>query len=242
MKARILALAASTALLAAAPAHAQLAVYDATSYAKILQQARTALQQLQQLKTQVQQGQQLLNSFNVNSNVNAIAAQLGTPQLRQFLPDIGKYEAAIKGDFSALGDIGARASQIRAANRIYTPSADGSQGQADKYFTDSLEQSGDRAARDMALGESVNTVGAQRLQGLEQLRQSLSTAGDARAVLDIQARIAAESAMIQNDQMRLQGMAMVQQAQDRLQAQRDREAARKSTDEAEAAFRKVIQQ
>jgi type IV secretion system protein VirB5 len=230
MKARLLAIAASAALVGAPPAHAQLAVYDATSYAKILQQARTALQQLQQLKTQVQQGQQLLNSFNVNSNVNAIAAQLGTPQLRQFLPDIGKYEAAIRGDFSALGDIGARASQIRAANRIYTPSTDGSPGQADKYFTDSLEQSGDRAARDMALGESVNTVGAQRLEGLEQLRQSLSTAGDARAVLDIQARIAAESAMIQNDQMRLQGMAMVQQAQDRLQAQRDREEAMRASD------------
>jgi len=241
MKARLLALAASATLLVAVPAHAQLAVYDATSYAKILQQARTALQQLQQLKTQVEQGQQLLNSFNVNSNVNAIAAQLGTPQLRQFLPDIGKYEAAIKGDFSALGDIGARASQIRAANRIYSPAGSGSQTDADKYFTDSLEQSGDRAARDMALGESVSNVGAQRLQGLEQLRQSLSTAGDARAVLDIQARIAAESAMIQNDQMRLQGMAMVQQAQDRLAAQQKAEMARKSDEEAEAFFRKSMQ-
>jgi hypothetical protein len=36
-------------------------------------------------------------------------------------------------------------------------------------------------------------------------------------------------------------MAMVQQAQDRLQAQRDREAARKSHEDAEAFFRSSLQ-
>lgn len=229
MRTHLLALTGVLSLLAAAPAHAQLAVYDATSYAKILQQAQTAMQQLQRLETQVQQGRQLLDSLNVNSNVNAIASQLSTPQLRQFLPDISKYEAAIRGDFSGLGDLGARAGQIRAANRIYTPAAGAGQSEADKYYTDGLEQSGDRIARDMALGESVGNVSAQRLQGLEQLRQSLDTAPNARAVLDIQARIAAENALIQNDQMRLQGMAMVQQAQDRMQIQRDREEAMRAS-------------
>lgn len=241
MRTHILALTGALSLLAAVPARAQLAVYDATSYAKILQQAQTAMQQLQRLETQVQQGRQLLDSLNVNSNVNAIASQLGTPQLRQFLPDISKYEAAIRGDFSGLGDLGARAGQIRAANRIYTPAPAAGQSEADKYYTDGLEQSGDRIARDMALGESVGNVSAQRLQGLEQLRQSLDTAPNARAVLDIQARIASENALIQNDQTRLQGMAMVQQAQDRMQTQRDREAALKSHEDAEAYFRSAIQ-
>jgi type IV secretion system protein VirB5 len=240
MKTRLLVLAGALTVLAP-PARAQLAVYDATSYAKILQQAQTAMQQLQRLETQVQQGRQLLDSLNVNSNVNAIASQLSTPQLRQFLPDISRYEAAIRGDFGGLGDLGIRAGQIRTANRIYTPAAAAAQVGADKYSTDALEQSGNRIARDMALGESIGDASAQRLQGLEQLRQALDTAPNARAVLDIQARIAAENALIQNDQMRLQGLAMVQQAQDRMQTQRDREQARQSTDEAEAAFRKVIQ-
>lgn len=230
MRARWPAIAGAVALLAATPVQAQLAVYDATSYGKLLQQAQTALQQLRELQAQVQQSERLYESLNVNSKVNAIASQLGAPELRQFLPDVSTYSAA-QGQFGELGRMGARAQQIRAANRIYTPDGDAS------YHTESLEQAGDRAARDMALGESVADAGAQRLQGLEQLRHSLDGAGDARAVLDIQARISAETAMIQNDQMRLQGIAMVQQAQDRLQTQRDREQARKSHEEAEAIFR-----
>jgi type IV secretion system protein VirB5 len=245
MNTRLLALAGALGVLAAAPAHAQFGgsiVSDPGAYSRMVLQLNQAKAQLQQLQAQVQQGRQLLDSLNVNSQVNRIASQLSTPELRQFLPDMSSFEAPISGNFSGLGNLGARASQIRAANRIYAPAAGASPSDADKFFTDSLEQSGDRAARDMALGESVGNVGAQRLQGLQQLQQSLDGATDARAVLDIQARIGAESAMIQNDQMRLQGMAMVQQAQDRLQAQRDREAARKSTEDAEAAFRKVIQQ
>lgn len=242
MKARPIALAAAATVLATTPADAQLGsiVSDPGAYSRMLLQLNQAKAQLQQLETQVQQGRQLLDSLNVNSQVNRIASQLSTSQLRQFLPDISSFEAAVSGDFSALGSLGARASQIRAANRIYTPPA-AAQSDADKLYTDGLEQSGDRVARDMALGESVGNVSAQRLQGLEQLRQALDSAPDARAVLDLQARIAAEAALIQNDQVRLQGLAMVQQAQDRLQAQRDREAARKSTEDAEDAFRKVIQ-
>ena len=43
--------------------------------------------------------------------------------------------------------------------------------------------------------------------------------------MDLQARIAAEQALINNDQMQLQGLAMMQDAERRLAEQRDREAA-----------------
>jgi type IV secretion system protein VirB5 len=241
MKPHSTALLGAAALFAAVPAHAQMAVYDATSYAKILEQARTATRQLDELRSQVQQGQQLLSSLNTNSNVNAIASQLASPALRQFLPDISQYVAMAKGDFSTLGPLGGRAAQIRAAARLYTPQTGASQSEADKFYTDALEQSGDRVARDLALGESVGDASAQRLHGLEQLRTSLGSAGDARAVLDIQARIAAETALIQNDQMRLQGIEMVQQAQERMKVQRSEELARKNHEEAEAFFRSSIQ-
>lgn len=242
MKAICLLSAAALSLTIAAPAHAQLAVYDASAYAKLLQQAHTAVEQLKQLQRQVQQGERLADSLNVNSNVNALASRLSTPELRQFLPDITRFMAASEnGDFSGLGAIGSRATQIRAAYRIYTPTTSSDPSPADRYSAEALERSGDRIARDQALGESVSAAGAQRLQGLEDLRRSLDTATDARAVFDIQARISAEAALIQNDQMRLQGIAMVQQAQERAQVQRDRERARLSTEEAEVRFRKVIE-
>jgi type IV secretion system protein VirB5 len=42
--------------------------------------------------------------------------------------------------------------------------------------------------------------------------------------MDLQARIDAEQALIANDQMQLQGLAMMQDAERRLAEQRDREA------------------
>jgi type IV secretion system protein VirB5 len=212
------ALAASAALLALSvgPARAQMAVYDGASYAKLIEQATTALNQLHQVETQVQQGEQLFQSLNQGSNVGGIASALGAPALRQLLPGVGALATAAQGDVSALGDIGARAQTIRSVSRLYTPPSGDTLG-AD------LEAAGMRAARDQALGEAVATGGAQRLAGLQTLQQAIDAAPNARAVLDLQARATTEQAMIANDQMRLQGLAMAQAAEDRVQAQRDRE-------------------
>ncbi len=230
------ALAASAALLAlaAAPAHAQMAVYDAASYAKLIQQATTALSQLHQVETQVQQGEQLFQSLNQVSNVGAIASALEAPALRQLLPGIGALATAAQGDVTALGDIGARAQAIRSASRLYTPPSGDTLGAE-------LEAAGMRAARDQALGEAVATGGAQRLAGLQALQQAIDAAPNARAVLDLQARATTEQAMVANDQMRLQGLAMAQAAEERVQAQRDRERAAAARDARMALFQQAFQ-
>lgn len=207
---------AATLALSAPAAHAQMAVYDAASYAKLIQEAQTGLNLLRQAETQVQQGGQLLQSLNQASNVGAIAQSLEAPALRQLIPGVPALAAAAQGNLTALGAIGTQAAAIRNANRIYTPPAGDALG-AD------LEAAGQRAATAMALGQAVASGGEQRLSGLQTLQQAIDGASDARAVLDLQARAATEQAMIANDQMRLQGLAMSQQADERLQAQRDRE-------------------
>ncbi|HEX5263746.1 MAG TPA: type IV secretion system protein [Phenylobacterium sp.] len=217
MTSRLLAATAGLVLaLSATTSHAAMIVYDPVSYAKLIEQATTALNQLHQLETQVQQGEQLLQSLNQASHVNSLAGALAAPALRQLLPGVDALATAARGDVSALGDIGARAQAIRTANRLYTPPSGDALG-AD------LEAAGMRAARDQALGEATATGGAQRLAGLQTLQQAIDAAPNARAVLDLQTRVAAEQAMIANDQMRLQGLAMAQAAEDRVQAQRDRE-------------------
>ena len=220
--------------LGGSSAHAQLAVYDATSYAKLIQQATTAVNQLNELKTQVSQGQQLLSSLNDASGVSKIASALGVPSLRSFLPVTSAFSAAAKGDFSALGAIGAKADAIRSANRLWTAPADDALG-AD------IEAAGQRAARDLALGQSVTDAGAQRLEGLKDLQAAIDNAPNARAVMDLQARAATEQAMIANDQMRLQGIAMAQAAEDRLQAQRERERMLAAREARMAAYKQGFQ-
>ena len=217
MTRRLSAAAAAIALtVAAGGARAQEIVYDPTAYGKLIEQAQTGLQQLERLKDQVTQAQRLYDGFNQASGVNSLATALSSPTLRAVLPDVSTFVNAAKGDLSALGQIGARAAQIRNANRLYASAPSDTGGQE-------LESAGNRAARDLALGESVADAGAQRLAGLQQLQGALDTAPNARAVMDIQARLSAEQAMIANDQMRLQGLAMSQAAEARLARQREQE-------------------
>nr|WP_308238369.1 type IV secretion system protein [Phenylobacterium sp. J367] len=206
------------ALATAPPASAQIVVHDPTSYASLLKQATTALDQLKELQAQVAEAKRLYDGFNTASGAGALAGALKSPELRAFIPDIDRYVAAARGDLGALGELGRRAAGIRADQRLYTAPADDPLGQA-------LEREGDRAARDLALGQAAAQAGAKRQAGLEELLSALDSAPDVRAVLDLQARLLAEQAMGQNDQMRLQGLAMAQDAEERLQAQRNRERA-----------------
>ncbi|MFN3585796.1 type IV secretion system protein [Phenylobacterium sp.] len=222
------------ALAFGSPASAQLVVHDPTSYASLLRQATTALDQLKELQAQVAEAKRLYDGFNTASGAGALASLLKAPELRAFVPDIDKYVAAAKGDLAALGELGAQANAIRADARLYTAPTDDVLGQ-------DLERQGDRTARDLALGRAVADAGAQRLDGLNELLAALDSAPNARAVMDLQARLAAEQALIVNDHMRLQGLAMAQDAEARLQAQRDRERAAAQADARLQLFRRAFQ-
>lgn len=228
MKTRSLLAAPAAALvlvLAAAPgARAQQIVHDPTSYAKMVEEARTALQQLQALQAQVEQGRQLFDSLNDLSDVNALAGALGLPEVRNPLPDLAALRAAADGDLSALGRLAERADAIRAEHRLYTPPS-GDLPAAEAWYRDSLERAGARGARDLAVGEAIGEAADQRLEGLETLRRALDAAPNARAVMDLEARLAAEQALIQNEQVRLQGLALTREAEARLEEQRARERA-----------------
>jgi type IV secretion system protein VirB5 len=226
VRARIpFAAAAAALVLACAPTvRAQQIVHDPRALAQMVEEARTTLEQLRALQTQIEQGQQLFDSLNDLSGVNALAAELGLPTVRNPLPDMRSLRAAADGDLSALGELADRADAIRRDTRLYTPPA-GDPGSAEEYYRDSLERAGARTARDLAIGEAVGGAADRRLEGLETLRSALDTAPNARAVLDLDARLAAEQALIQNEQVRLQGLALTQAAEARLEEQRARERA-----------------
>ncbi|MBB5747075.1 type IV secretion system protein [Brevundimonas variabilis] len=216
MRRSILPIAVALAAMTAVPAHAQQIVYDPTSFAQMVKDARTAIEQLDSLKAQVQQGEELFASLNDLSNVNAIAERLGLPEIRNPLPDMATLRAAADGDLSALGELAERADAIRRETRVYTPAAPSAAAVA-------LERTGARTARDLAIGETVDRAATDRLEGLETLRRALDTAPNARAVMDLTARLAAEQALIQNEQVRLQGLALTQAAEARLEEQLARE-------------------
>lgn len=221
-KSRLPAAALAALALVAQPAHAQHIVHDPTSYAKLVEEARTALEQLRALQQQVEQGQALLDSLNSLSGVNALADELGLPDVRRPLREL---QAAADGDLDAVGALAERADAIRRQTRLHTPPADGADSVAAAYYRESLERAGARTARDLAVGEAIAAAADRRVEGLEDLRRSLDTAPNARAVMDLQARLAAEQALIDNEQTRLQGLAITRDAEARLEAQQARERA-----------------
>ena len=108
---------------------------------------------------------------------------------------------------------------IRTANQLYTAPSGNVAGAA-------LMTSGNQVALNLATGQAVVQAGATRgSTGLQQLEAGLNTAANARAVLDLQARAQLEQAMIANDQMRVQGLAMTQAAQSQMQSQQAAERA-----------------
>lgn len=213
-------------MVGATPAVSQVAVTDPGAYVRMLDQLREAQKQYESLQAQLGEAQKLVANVEKLQDVNNLGQLLSNPAVRNFMPASAQgLGNAVNGDFSSLGAIADRAEEIRNAGRIFTPGT-GDRSPSEQFYQDSLERSGNRAARDMALSESVYSTTGARLQGLEQLRAALSTAPNERAVLDIQARIAAEQALIQNDAMRLQGVQMQQQAELALERQRETEQVR----------------
>ena len=236
------ALAATAALIlavAGAPrAQAQIPVTDAGSLGQLIQQGITAASQLQQLQTQVQQYQTMLNSLNPTANINNVATLLQNPTVRNLLPtSVSNLGNLTSTNLSSLGSISGAAQAIRSANRIYTAPTDTSGlSDSEKYYDQALEDSGNRVARDMAAGQQVASVTDNRQTGLDQLRQQINAAQNPTDILNLQARIQSEQAMIANDQVRLQGVQMQQAAQDRMAQQRAMEQSKKDSDATGAYF------
>ena len=70
--------------------------------------------------------------------------------------------------------------------------------------------------------EAYAQAGA-RFASLAQLVQAIGTATDAKAIADLQGRIAAEQAMLENEQAKLALLAQMAEAEGQLRAQQTRE-------------------
>ena len=76
-----------------------------------------------------------------------------------------------------------------------------------------------------------------RTEGLDQLRNRLTTATTAKEVGDLTARLQLESAAMQNDQLRLQAIALQQQAQARARAAEGKAALAQKLDAASLYYK-----
>lgn len=232
MKTMTKALSAALLLAAPLPAYAQgIAVHDSANLIQQINAVRQAVQVVAQGKQQIAEAQRLYQDLNKLTDIPALAQQLKSDALRELDLSGGSLEGFGNGNLDVVG-----------AGRA----------KADAVYRDLLGQLGlsgseqSRAAYDLnarniginaGLAENMGAAVTSRTEGLDQLRSRLASAGTAKEVADLTARLQLESAAMQNDQLRLAAIALQQQAQERQRAAAGQAALSKKLDEASRYYR-----
>lgn len=206
-------LSATLLLASPLPAFAQgMPVHDSANLIQQINAVRQAIQVVAQGKAQIAEAQKLYQDLNKLTDIPRLATQLKSDALRELDTSQGSLQGFGSGNLDVVGAGRAR------ADAVY-------RGLLEKLGATGSEQS--RAGFDLnarnigitaGLADNIGAAVTSRTQGLEQLRTRLTTAVTAKEVGDLSARLQLESAAMQNDQLRLQAIALQQQAQERERA------------------------
>ncbi|EDL5919966.1 P-type DNA transfer protein VirB5 [Salmonella enterica subsp. enterica serovar Infantis] len=200
-------------------AFAQIPVTDGASIAQqVAAQVETIAKwkmQYDQMTSQINQMKQQYESLTGSRNLGQI---LNNSALRDYLPNDwqGVYDAVKSGGYSGLSG---RALSIYEGNKAFDACAHFKV--ADQRTA--CEAQAVKGAQDKAFALDAYDKAKSRLTQIDQLMAKINDTPDPKAIAELQGRIAAEQAMIQNEQTKLQMYQMVAAAEDRLQEQRQRE-------------------
>lgn len=199
----------------AGPVTAQMAVVDVRAIAQ-------AMQQVRQLQSQLAQLQQTYAAIAhlPQAELNRLAQQLNTNQFRN---PLGTSSANIGGLLDGSGNLAPGAQAYLDRNKVYSPTGQDFQAQQ-------MGRNATGIANTQAMAAQLYQSAASHIQTLQSLEGQLTVAPDAKAVADVQARIAMEQAAFQGQQLQAQSLAMWQAAQERNQDQRNDEIRRQQTD------------
>ncbi|CAH0445334.1 Type IV secretion system protein virB5 [Ralstonia syzygii subsp. syzygii] len=175
-------------------------VVDVAAIAQAIQQVTYLQQQLSQMKSQ-------LDSMTGDRGM----AGLLSGQNRNYLPsDWNSAMNALSNGGGSYGSLASAAQQIKQAQSVLSSS---DLSRLSPQMQQYLDQVRNVSASQQALGQQAYATASQRVNLLQTLTNQISSAPDAKAVWDLQARIQSEQTQLQNDQSRLQSVAQLTQAQ-----------------------------
>ncbi len=163
-------------------------------------------QQIEQMKAQVQQLQTTYKSLTGSSGIGNLFRD---PQLANMLP------SNWQGVYSSVAD-GGYAGITGSVSQILTQEQGGIDGTVDQAQANIVQRQAQVAAYDKAMGERAYSGAIQRLNDIQGLVDQIDQETDPKQIMDLQARIQGEQAAIQNEQTKLQLMAMLQRAENGL--------------------------
>jgi type IV secretion system protein VirB5 len=194
---------------------AQIPVIDPAAIVKQIEQMVEMAKQLQVAKDQLAQAEKLYESMNKLTNMGDIAAALNNPNVRSAL---GKDFAAVQAALAGQGGngVGAMADKFKADNEVYSRPGE------DFYAQASKRAQGANAGQASVAQQTLESA-TRRMDGLTELQRQIGQSSDPKTTMDLQARIAVETAQLQNETVRLQALAMLQTVEAQTQEQQSRE-------------------
>ena len=201
------------------PTRAQIAVMDASS---IQQQTQAQIETMAKWKIQydqmINQIDQAKHHYESITGGRGLGEIMNDPALRDYLPTDWQtiYDNVRNSGYAGLNG---RAADIYNANKLFDHCA---HIKVDDHRR-ACEAQAVKPSQDKAVAlESYDSAKA-RVHQIDQLMKQINTTQDLKAMAELQARIAVEQANIQNEQTKLQLYTLAAAADDRIQAQRQRE-------------------
>jgi type IV secretion system protein VirB5 len=192
--------------MAPAPVRAQWAVIDAPAIVQLIQQVQT-------MEQAVQTARETLKTMTGDRGMELLLR--GTP--RNYLPSNWAQLSSVMQGGGAFPGISAGARSAVNGMAVLTPQ------QLSTLAPDSRDQviaaRRTNAVR-LALAQEALVNTSARFASIQSLIGAISSAGDQKAILDLQARISAELGMLQNEQTKLQILHQATEAQAALDRQR----------------------
>lgn len=200
-------------------AYAQIPVTDAASIGQqISAQVETIAKwklQYDQMMSQIDQAKQQYESLTGSRGLGTI---MNNAALRDYLPNDwqGVYDSVKSGGYSGLSG---RGQSVYNSNKVFDSCSH--MKVADQRTA--CEARAVKASQDKGFALDAYDAAKSRINQIDQLMAKINDTEDPKAIAELQARIASEQANIQNEQTKLQLYAMVAAAEEKVQAQRQRE-------------------
>jgi type IV secretion system protein VirB5 len=198
MTSRLLGLALATiGLCIAGPVHAAMAVIDVSAIRQLVQQVTTLRQQLTVARDQLHEAQQLYASTTGGRGMERLLAG----ETRNYLPPDWRAMADVLDGRSA--SYGALATDLQALMRDAAVLGPGEVARLPVSLQARIDAARRSAGLDRLLARQALEATSGRFARLDGLIAAIGTASDPKAVMDLQARIQAEQAMLVNEQTKL---------------------------------------
>jgi type IV secretion system protein VirB5 len=207
-------------LISACPrADAQWAVIDVGAIAQLAQQYATLKQQLSTAENALSQAQAQYQATTGGRGMQNLLS--GTN--RNYLPtNWPQVVAAINQTSTGFTTLASSIQSSIAANAVLTPQQ---MAVLSPTQRNQVQSARNVVATLQAISQQALSVTSNRFASLQQLINTIGSASDEKAILDLQARIQAEQVMLQNDSMKLGILIQAAQAQDLANKQAAREQA-----------------